>query len=136
MRIPVTPHAHHGRSAHHRNRGIRLPDDDRWHAESWDSAFGPQKRNNIRLSKICRTRRPRRRHLRKTRRPNHRRPTTRKDSPQRGTNSRGKVTAPKELFHWHKLWHPYHDARSPFDFAPEPFCGRAYRRIGWWSFDI
>jgi hypothetical protein len=31
-----------------------------------------------------------------------------------------KVTAPKELFHRYKLWHPYHDARSPFDFAPEP----------------
>ena len=30
------------------------------------------------------------------------------------------MTAPKELFHRYKLWHPYHDARSPFDFAPEP----------------
>jgi hypothetical protein len=29
------------------------------------------------------------------------------------------VTASKELFHRYKLWHPYHHARSPFDFAPE-----------------
>jgi hypothetical protein len=41
-----------------------------------------------------------------------------------------KSDGPKELFNRYKLWHPYHDARSPFDFCTRTPGGTCMGRRG------